>query len=618
MKINSIKLVGFRSHVSTSIKKLARVNIFVGPNGAGKSTILDGIGYALTGVTRGVDEGGRGADALACQLPGPKTSTSVTLGTDKGEILRGLGSGPKSQAHIGIVGKLALDQKVLRVLAAPTNLLRLPSKKQEEIFFSMTGSSVTTETIAKALTDAGIDLEATPVDLEELLTPEGRNAKLAYWKERRVEMKREIQTLVFTPSDRELPNADAAKRQKLEGQAQDLANAISRGQSAGEQARQSIVHFDELVAAAENKVEGLKAVQNKKGLTPKAIKDLRAEIDAATALRDEVIKKRAEFGAATNDKNAIFQEAERVKALGKECSTCGQEINKAAADKKIADMREEYKKASASVKTINDAIADLDAKIAKVDVQAKLTEINLAERVVDDNKRNAELLKTATTELSDYKRRRSEIAIPDADKDWSDDEAKLADFRNQIEGLKAAEDEEQRQKSVNERRSEIEENLELMEKMLVVVGPGGAVQQAMASSGTDEMMETVRMIGDKLGVGDIGVKFGPWQITLNGRDVELASASEEFRVAAAFGIAFAKRAGASMVLLDGAEILRGDNRGLFQDLIFSCDLEQIFVAFASDTIPECYEPVEGLAMFSVSKDAKGASTVTPIREGVPA
>jgi hypothetical protein len=157
-----------------------------------------------------------------------------------------------------------------------------------------------------------------------------------------------------------------------------------------------------------------------------------------------------------------------------------------------------------------------------------------------------------------------------------------------------------------------------MEKMLKAVGPGGTVQQAMASSGTDDMVAAVRDVAAKLGVGDIGIKFGPWQITLNGRDVELASASEEFRVAAAFGIAFAKKAGASMVCLDGAEILRGDNRALFQDLLFSCDLEQIFVAFASDSIPESYEASEGLAMFSVTKDEKGASSVKAIPAEVAA
>ncbi len=615
MKISSIKLAGFRSHVKTAITGLDRVSIFVGPNGAGKSSILDAIGFALTGITRGLDEGGKGAEALACQLPSVgKASTSVTLQTDKGEIVRGLGQGPKSQAHINIISKLALDQKVLRVLAAPTNLLRLPVKKQEEIFFSMTGSAVTTDTIGKALTEAGIDLDATPVDLEDLLAPEGRANKLTFWKERRVEMKREIGTLVFTPSEQELPAADEVKRRRLESEMAKLDDSIRRGKGAGEQAQNSIRHFDELVAKAKAKVDELLKVQSVKVLAPAEVKKLRARIDEATGWRDEIIKKRQDFGAAANKKSDFTAEAEKIKALGRECSACGQEITKAATDKKLAGLREAFKAISAEVVGLSGEIKELEQKAAAVDVNSLLTQINGAERAVEDNKRNAEALAAAKKDLAEYQARRDDIQAPEGEKDWTEEEIKLADLRQQIEVLKAAEVEEGRQLSVNTRRSEIEENLEIMEKMLKAVGPGGSVQQAMAAGGTDEMVQMVRAIGAKLGVGDIGVKFGPWQITLNGRDIELASASEEFRVAAAFGIAFAEKAGASIVLLDGAEILRGDNRGLFQELIFSTGLEQVFIAFASDSIPESYEAVDGLAMFSVAKGEDGASKVSAIKQ----
>lgn len=618
MKITAIKLNGFRSHIKTAIIGLDRVNIFVGPNGAGKSTILDAIGYALTGVTRGVDEGGRGAEALACQLSGMgKSSTTVSLQTDRGEILRGLAQGPKSHAHINIVTKLGLDQKVLRVLAAPTNLLRLSGKKQEEIFFSMTGASVTTEAIAAALTGAGLNLDETPVDLDELLTPEGRSSKLDFWKNRRVEMKLEIQSLVFTPSEQDLPAADEVKRRGLESQVSKLADSIARSKGAHDTASQSAQHFDELIAEAAANVKNLESIQNKKLIAPADVKKWRAQIDEINSLRETLGKKRGEFTAAANKKTELQNEAERVKALGRECSQCGQEITKAATDKKLAAMRDAFTESATLVAKLSGEISEAEKKVAKVDVNALLTQINMAERVTEDNKRNADALKKAQDTLAGFQRRRDDIEIPQ-EKDLGGEESKLADLRNQVERLKAAEGEAGRQLSVNQRRSEIEDNLAMMELMLKAVGPGGAVQQAMAAGGTEDMVAEVRTIGEHLGVGDIGVEFGPWKITLNGRDVELASASEEFRVAAAFGIAFAKKAGASMVCLDGAEILRGDNRGLFQDLLFSADLEQIFVAFASDEVPPCFDPVDGLAMFSVTKSEDGSSSVKAIPHGVPA
>ncbi len=618
MNLKSIALTGFRSHIKTKIVGLGKVNIFVGPNGAGKSTILDAISYALTGVTRGVDDGGKGADALACQLAGaPETSTTVILSTDKGEILRGLGQGPKSQAHVKIVSKLGMDDKVLRVLAAPMNLLRLPNKKQEEVFFSLTGSSITAETIGEALTAAGINLEATPVDLDELLTPNGRDAKLAYWKQRRVEMKRQIQGLVFTPSDQELPPADEVKRRGLEAEFTKLNDAVTRGKGAGEQAQQSVQHFDELITGAEAKLKQIKDAVPAKAITPAEAKKLRAMVDDVSKWREEKGKKAAEFTAATQAKSKLEQEAQKIKDLGRECVSCGQEITKAATDKKLAAMRKAFTEAATETSKLSGELAALEKKIDAVDVNDALTKINLSERAGDEAARRTKAIKEATADLDALRERREGIAIPEG-QDWTPQEAKLADLRNRIDALKAAEIEAGRQMSVNSQRSEIEENLEIMEKMLKAVGPGGTVQQAMASGGTENMVAAVREIGAKLGVGDIGIKFGPWQITLNGRDIELASASEEFRVAAAFGIAFAKAAGASMVCLDGAEILRGDNRELFQDLLFSCELEQIFVAFASDAIPECFEPQAGLTMFSVTKDERGASSVKAIKQTVAA
>jgi len=71
----------------------------VGQNYSGKSTILDAICYALKGVCRGTDEGGRGADKLVSAdgngRPLAKSFT-VKLETDLGIIERtGPGDGPR-------------------------------------------------------------------------------------------------------------------------------------------------------------------------------------------------------------------------------------------------------------------------------------------------------------------------------------------------------------------------------------------------------------------------------------------------------------------------------------------------------------------------------------------
>lgn len=49
MKLEALKLIGFRNHAETDIECSETVNLFVGPNGHGKTNILEGIAYLSIG-----------------------------------------------------------------------------------------------------------------------------------------------------------------------------------------------------------------------------------------------------------------------------------------------------------------------------------------------------------------------------------------------------------------------------------------------------------------------------------------------------------------------------------------------------------------------------------------
>lgn len=106
MKITGISIKNFRSHVDTRLEGFSRVSIISGMNGAGKSTILDAIAYAITGACRGITDGGVGAEGLvSADAPPPKRGKpnfTVELKTDRGDILRAGGQGPKSAMQAGI------------------------------------------------------------------------------------------------------------------------------------------------------------------------------------------------------------------------------------------------------------------------------------------------------------------------------------------------------------------------------------------------------------------------------------------------------------------------------------------------------------------------------------
>lgn len=216
MKITEIKLTNWRNHWRTHITGLGRLNYVLGALGAGKSSILDAIQYAFCGSTRGTDDSGRGSDGLMCDIKGgPKASPAVTLLTDKGEIMRAVGQGPKSQAHFNIQTKLGLDTRFLKIMAAPMNLLRLERKKQGEVFFALAGNAVDAQAVEKALIDAGITNCGEVA--QNVLTPAGRDHYLSYLKTRRPEVKREIAGKVYVPVEGGV-KADEVKRRRLESE----------------------------------------------------------------------------------------------------------------------------------------------------------------------------------------------------------------------------------------------------------------------------------------------------------------------------------------------------------------------------------------------------------------
>lgn len=612
MRISEISLSNFRNHLTTRIIGLARVNVVVGPNGAGKSSILDAIGYALTGTCRGVDDGGRGAEALATQVAGaPKQSTAVSLRTDRGDITRALNQGPRSQAHVKIVTKLGLDERILRVLAAPLNLLRLPTRKQEEVFFSLTGSSVPDEKIRAALTEAGVHPGLAP-EPSRLATPEGRAEYLGYLKTRRVELKRERDSLVYAPGERQLPTADVPKRVGLEAKRHLLSQKVSEAVGAANQHLSTKRHLGEMIAREESELaripDGYPAPLGK---TQEA--DIRGQIERRREIEKEIAGLTAEHRGLKTQAQEIVRQIEQVQALGAECSECGQRIDKQhqlGRANALVGSSDALTKKGAVLKAKIDAL-QRDANA--IDTGDLLQKLNKSEQAKADIERADRDVKRLKASLQDLVRRRDELKAGQSNESWlAESKDALTTYDEEIALLREAEGEESRRASINTSRIRIEDDLAQIELLVKALGPGGVIQQLMASAGTDRLVESVQSFAQRMGVGQLTIDLAPWTIRLNGRPIELASASEEFRVAAAFGMAFARQAGASIVCLDGAEILFGEYRELFEELLFECGLEQVFVAATKDEIPEDAPSIDGLAFYGVTKAPSGAAQVNRI------
>lgn len=150
MQLKSIEIKNFRSHRHTKIGDLERINYFLGLNGAGKSSIVDAIGYALCGICRGTDEGGRGADLLLTE--GQDDSQFViNLELTSGNVMRsGPGAGPKSAAQQTINRTLKLSPMVSRALVDIPHFFLADTAGQKTILEQVLGLEVRTDLIKSA------------------------------------------------------------------------------------------------------------------------------------------------------------------------------------------------------------------------------------------------------------------------------------------------------------------------------------------------------------------------------------------------------------------------------------------------------------------------------------
>ena len=137
------------------------------------------------------------------------------------------------------------------------------------------------------------------------------------------------------------------------------------------------------------------------------------------------------------------------------------------------------------------------------------------------------------------------------------------------------------------------------------------------------------MTGDKMGafreaINEILHPFG-YDVQIPGPELEMLvgpfpigqqiktyqlSESEKWRFSVAFQVALAKVSGLGFVVLDGADVLVGPNRGILMETIMQAGLDQVFV-LASTTDLLTPAPA-GIYVFSLAIDEHGITTHVPI------
>lgn len=609
MKISAISLTDFRSHGRTILKGLRRVNVLLGPNGAGKSTILDGISYGLYGLCRGLTRGGAGSDFLARRHNGQKSKGfAVELFLEeKSPIKRGLGDGPRSKAQDRIGRELDIAPAMLAVLTDPTTFMGLSQAEQRELLMQVTKTGLSEGQVEETIGDDENILAL--LSGYDLTTLEGVRAAEAYVRNARPDLKRRLAEMGEVAVDMPERDPEQAMREAADYIA-DLRKQRDKRLAVAEEAAGRHQEARRRLSDARRAMEQVEAAGKQAGADPaKELKTAEAELvrlDDAEAKRAKVYmvaqqavqKLEADLGTARE------QYARFVKIKQATCPTCTQKITEKTRKAVQADLQKKGKnltKDLAAAQKKLDALKEPDADAAR----RLRSKIECLRAAVADRKQLAGRREAAQKALQQAEQAEQECPAPmgvnvdDIDKEIAEGEAFVAQQREIAGAL-------ERSRETLAKQRDLKAKIAACDEAAKKVGPKGPLQQHMLSSGLGALAGEVSALATAMGLPEVVIKdqadrVNPLQIFAGGLPATMLSTSEKYRLSFAIAAVLAKRSGAGILCLDGAEVLDHVSRDAVNDILDRVGLEQAFVAATPLEMPQGLASDDDWAYYAVGK-----------------
>ena len=621
MKIESIEVTNLRSHRSTLIKGLQRINVLLGPNAAGKTSVLNAVAYCMTGIYPGLSDTGAGSEHVA--RTGTKTF-SVSLTTDKGKVTRSMGQGPRSAIHARIVGLLGLDPAAAKVLVQPLTFLRMEAKAQATLIQQYFGSSVSPEKVRVAL---GEDAVAIPED-RDLGTLEGIEEIEKELREARPGLKRELAQLVIPDAPAfDQAEYDALNRslKRWEDLKTDEITRKSRSEGRAEALRSTLAQCVANKESIEAEIAASPVAHSiHKDLVAEIVKERDLALQEEKALADKVAVARGQYEAAKVDLTRAEAQLSAMRSVKGSCPTCQREAKGAAWTSLMEKAQEAVKAARERAGAKQEALRkvqqpDHSVRTAEV-IQEELDGLHKAAAALEGLRAR---LKTLTASCEATKRDlEAAVAAPAPAEgepaDLDSIEAEIQAYKDTISGMDAARARLAEVAELRRKRQEVEATLEGYERLIERLGPKGDVRAMLLEGGLAALQKELSVMAEAVGLGDVQIAFEANGIRAGGVPAQLLSGSEEWRLAALFAVVFAKASGTGLALLDAGDILQGESKAFFNSLIDSAGLDQVFLAVTRDPLPDDVPDFDGWAFYAVQKDADGASIVTPFSDLVKA
>lgn len=568
MKTDKVTARDFLAHVAVEVETPAQVVVVTGPNAVGKSSLLDAVRWALSGRARGMGAKDvrslvrRGAKSCSVDLVG-----TVAPGRQVSVHRTPSGSTP-AQAHV--LGTLGVHEDVLTAALDADTFVDEKPYNRRVLAMRATGARLSEPT----LTAAGV----TDPDVVRATLERGTEAGLRLATERRRAAQREAEAArVTAPVDRVLADLRgqpmlstvdlAAVRKALDGIQAD-ADALRTAQARHQQAVVARQRAQAAYEAAVKAAGGWDAATLRQqadshlvGVQAPAAVAVRQAADALTAARgQETLAAGTVMRCQGTVKEASGSLWGQVRSVARTLATVAPKAmadlealadragvaSPEAAAKALAAAQDAHSKAQAATRQ---AQAAVDALAAQADAH------RAAQAQADALRQRADALDAAQAAVDAQ-------ALPDVP---ADAQARLDALaaravagRRVLEEAAAYRAAAQAHQAGEQRAQAALDRAGQYAAMEEALKPDGAVASSLVDPRA-RLADVAAAVARDMGVPDVTLT-DEWEVLVGGEDRRLLSASEGWRVRAAFAIALAALSGLRFVLLDEASICVGQAR----------------------------------------------------------
>lgn len=545
MKLTRIGLDAFRSYVGVEFPTAAPLVYFAGRNAAGKTSIREAVKWALTGRCALTDGKGAGAEGLAPVTAGGLVQVSLDV-DGLGKLARRLGPGLSVD---GWTGTSSVQQTALYDQLAVSPAF-LDAVLDSGSYLALGHSD------AKALVLSLLDVKLQLADTVYTLPQWDAMYERAF-ADRRVAKQRlkdfRMPAAVTTAPMPTLAQVDA-QLTRLRGELDAITREV--GSTAGQ--RQVLLRQQ-----ADAKVR-----ETHRG--PLSYEEVLAQLSSLTRqLPDVSDDPPLKVGAAVAQISLEQTIARLMNHQPKngcvidcevECKTAKLQFTKRA-----KDIRADLEAVPESESTPARAVAGMPW----AELNQLQNEQAAYERVQRINAEREATYDRVTKELA---------ALPDT----AAQEQQIAVLKDRI-----AKGETVRQNAVShwhavdamtraeQERQTLQAEVNRLEELVATLGPNGARVQALADS-LGRFAYAVNQFTAPFG-WTVAFSAEPWAVTVNDREVQTYSRSEQFRIGIAVQLAIAHLSGLSFAIVDELDMLDVQNRQLMSKLLMAAGLDQVIV-----------------------------------------